>query len=85
MKARVTLLHKPESEWIKLGTFKPEPGEIVLYDPDDNYDYVRIKAGDGVHTIQELDFCVDRAVAAALSELKYATTADGGRITEYFK
>jgi hypothetical protein len=85
MKARITLLHNTESEWAKLNTFRPELGEIVVYDPDETFDYVRIKVGDGKHYIQELDFCIDRAVEAVLAAQRYSEFIDAGRITEYVK
>jgi hypothetical protein len=84
MKARVVLLHNTEEAWSKLN-FKPECGEVVVYDPDDNYDYARIKIGDGKRFVKDLDFCVDKALAAALTEHYRSETIDGGRITEHTK
>lgn len=85
MNARITLLHNTEAGWEKLSTFKPEPGEIVLYDPDENYNFVRIKIGDGEHYIQELDFCIDSAIKAVIDGQKYNEVIDAGRITDYIK
>ena len=37
MKARISLLHKTESEWSELSFWIPEAGEVIVYDPDDSY------------------------------------------------
>ena len=67
MKARISLLHKTESEWAELPGFKPCSGEIVLYDPDQNHQFVRLKVGDGQTLLKDLPFIVDDVI-------------DGGRI-----
>lgn len=83
MKARVSNLHKTEAEWQKLKDWKPEAGELVVYDPDEHFEYARIKMGDGVRTLQELEFLVDKATLNILKNLKHSEILDGGRITEY--
>lgn len=80
MVARISQLHKTEEDWAKYSSFVPEAGELVLYDPDENYDYVRIKAGDGKHTLQELNFFVDEIAAAVFNTLTYSNIIDAGRI-----
>ena len=37
----------------------PKIGEIIIYDIDDNYNYARLKIGDGVRTINDLEFLLD--------------------------
>ena len=54
MKARVCNLHKTEAEWIKLNTWVPEAGELIVYDPDAHHNYARIKMGDGVRPLKDL-------------------------------
>ena len=83
MKARISQLHKTEVEWQKHLQWIPEPGELVVYDPDGIYDYARIKVGDGVHTLQELDFFINSAITDILKQVRFEDTVDGGRITEY--
>ena len=36
--------------------FTPMNGEIIIYDEDDNYDYKRIKIGNGTDNVNDLDF-----------------------------
>jgi hypothetical protein len=85
MKARLSLLHKQEAEWNKLSDWKPEAGEVVVYDPDENYDYARLKIGDGTKTLQELNFFIDKAISTALQNCQYYEIIDAGRVTDYKK
>lgn len=82
MKARISNLHKTESEWKKLSSFVPEAGELIIYDSDENFNYARIKVGDGTRTLQELDFLIRSATTDMLSEYKYSEIIDSGRITD---
>ena len=59
MKARVQHKHDIEANWLKATNFTPLVGEIVVYDPDGNYDYPRIKIGDGKTNINSLPFIKD--------------------------
>lgn len=83
MKARLSLLHKTEAEWRKFNNLIPEPGEVIIYDSDDNYNYVRLKVGDGKHYLHELDFFIDSTILATLAAQKYPEIIDAGRITDY--
>ena len=85
MKARISQLHKTESEWRLKAKWIPEPGELVVYDPDDNYSYARIKVGDGKRTLAELDFFINSSIEEVLKQISFADVIDGGRITEYSK
>lgn len=85
MKARISQLHRTEAEWSKLPQWIPEAGELVVYDPDDQHEYARIKVGDGRRNLKELDFFVDSAINLLLQKISYADTIDGGRITDYVK
>lgn len=81
MKARVSHLHKKEKDWSKFASWTPEAGEFIIYDPDENFDYARLKVGDGIRTLKELDFFILTAVNAILDDHKYNTIIDSGRIT----
>lgn len=80
MKARISQLHKTEEQWNNTYPWVPEPGELVVYDPDENHQHARIKVGDGVRTLQELDFFIDSAIAEVLNQIKFESVNDGGRI-----
>lgn len=85
MKARISQLHMKESEWIKYSSLIPEPGEFIIYDPDATHAHARIKVGDGIRTIKELDFFIDSAIDLILNQVRFEDCIDGGRITEYTK
>lgn len=80
MKARISQLHKTEAQWDSTLPWIPEPGELVVYDPDEKHRYARIKVGDGVRTLHELDFFIDSAIAEMLNQIKFESVNDGGRI-----
>lgn len=85
MKARISQLHMTEAEWLKHSLLVPEPGELIVYDPDNSHPHARIKVGDGKRTINELDFFIDSAVTEILKQIRFEDSVDGGRITEYAK
>jgi hypothetical protein len=55
------IIHKGDTEvnWNKAIGFIPRAKEIIIYLPDENYNYCRMKIGDGVNGINELPFVVD--------------------------
>ena len=85
MKARISQLHMTEAAWLKHSSLILEPGEFVVYDPDETHAYARIKVGDGKRTLKELDFFIDSTIAEVLKQVRFEDSIDGGRITEYTK
>lgn len=85
MKARVSQLHKTEVEWLKYSDWIPEAGELVVYDPDENFKYSRVKVGDGKNKLSVLSFSMDAAIATYIRKHRYEEIIDGGRITDYKK
>ena len=85
MKARVSQLHKTEAEWQKFETLIPLPGEIIVFDPDANCNYSRIKIGDGKNTLKELPFLINSAVSDYLEQQKFNDVIDAGRVKDYIK
>lgn len=83
MKARISQLHMTEAEWQKHSSLIPEPGEFIVYDSDAEHAHVRVKVGDGVHNIEELDFFVESTILEILKQIRFEDTVDGGRISEY--
>ena len=56
---RIQHKHDIEANWNKALNFIPKIGEIIVYDIDDNCNYSRFKIGDGVRTINDLEFLLD--------------------------
>ena len=54
--------HDTEANWNSRPSFIPDKSEIIVYDKDDNYNYPRVKIGDGVTTVVALPFIVNAAV-----------------------
>jgi hypothetical protein len=53
--SRVILKHAIEEDW-KKSSLVPLEGEIIIYDPDENYSYIRYKRGDGNTAVNSLPF-----------------------------
>ena len=56
IKGRYIQKHDVEANWKKAINFIPLESEIIVYDPDDTYDYSRFKIGDGARKVNELPF-----------------------------
>lgn len=84
MKARISQLHKTEADWNKLPDFVPLSGELIVFDPDRQHRYTRLKIGDGVTKLQKLPFTADAAIEAFL-DTHFNKIVDAGRITDYKK
>ena len=48
--------HDIQVNWEKAVNFVPMAGEIIVYDRDENYDYERLKIGDGKTLVNNLPF-----------------------------
>ncbi len=82
MKARVSQLHKTEAEWSLLRDFVPLQGELIIFGPDEHYNYSRLKIGNGVSKLNDLPFFIDYSINDFL-ENNFNKILDAGRITEY--
>lgn len=60
MKSRIIFKHDTEANWSQATNFIPKKGELILYDPDNTYDYTRIKIGDGSTKVSNLPFLFDK-------------------------
>lgn len=56
LNARVVQKHDIEENWLKATNFTPKAGEIIIYDADVNNPLPRIKIGDGVSNVNDLEF-----------------------------
>lgn len=61
LRTRLVNKHDIEANWLKATNFTPLQGELIVYDIDENYNYERIKMGDGVTNVNELPFISPQA------------------------
>ena len=61
---RVINKHDTEANWNSHPSFIPDKYEIIVYDKDDNYNYPRVKTGDGVTTVDALPFIDDNTLTS---------------------
>ena len=73
IKARLQQKHDIEANWNLATNFVPKQGELIVYDPDENYNYSRVKIGDGISTANELPFII--AVDTSLTQSGQAAAA----------
>lgn len=59
--SRIVHKHDTEANWNKATAFVPLQGEIIIYDKDENYNYERIKIGNGETAVPNLPFTVTTA------------------------
>lgn len=77
IQTRIQNKHDVEANW-KLATgFKPLPGELIIYDEDENYSYKRFKLGDGETVVNELPFYIIEADNLTFDDDIIITTAIG--------
>ena len=72
LNTRIVHKHAVEADWVKATGFTPMNAELIVYDPDDVYDYPRIKIGDGVTNVNSLPFMTEvdsTALNAMLEEV----------------
>lgn len=56
---RIVHKHDTEENWLKATNFIPKQGELIIYDVDNNYNYERMKIGDGKTLVNDLPFSND--------------------------
>lgn len=66
---RIQQKHDIEANWKKAENFIPKIGEIIIYDPDVNYNYSRLKIGDGIKTVSKLPFLIDYFTTGYIDEV----------------
>lgn len=75
LKSRIIHLHDTEANWNLKTDFIPKIGEFVVYDKDTNFDYERVKIGDGTTILQNLPFILE-------NELNGVVYAEDGELAE---
>lgn len=83
MKTRISNLYRTEAEWNNI-EFEPLAGELIIYAPDDKYEYARLKVGDGKTSLSKLPFFIDTNIDAVIAEYDQAKCSDAGHIRQYF-
>lgn len=69
-KTRIIQKHDTEVNWQKATNFVPKKGEMIVYDIDSNYNYERIKIGDGKHIPNDLPFVTDNYYTKSETDTK---------------
>lgn len=75
LNARIINKHDTEANWLKAVNFIPKQGEIIIYDIDENYNYERMKIGNGVTVISSLPF-----ILSVMSDDTIDRICNGGSI-----
>lgn len=45
-----------EKNWLKAKNFTPAKNEIIIYEPDEEHEYYRVKVGNGLSNVNALPF-----------------------------
>lgn len=69
LNARVIHKHDTEAHWNLAVNFIPLVGEVIIYDKDNNYNYQRIKIGDGSTLVSALPFVSDKLPSVTSSDV----------------
>lgn len=69
LNSRIINKHDSADNWSKATNFVPKQGELIVYDIDDNYNYERIKIGDGVQNVNVLPFVDDALRTELLAQI----------------
>ena len=83
MNARLVQLHDTEANWDRVPEFIPKLGEAVLFTPDKNHPYTRVKYGDGETMLKDLKFNIETELGSLFSEADGVLYFDGGKIKDY--
>ena len=70
VKSRILHKHDIEAHWKLATNFSPLAGEIIIYDPDENYENARVKVGDGKTNVNNLPFIKDYATSSLIENHK---------------
>lgn len=73
---RIVHKHDIEANWQLAVNFTPKQGELIVYDPDGNFSYPRIKIGDGEKNVNTLPFITDNVEIGEGGEIIYKQTEE---------
>lgn len=74
IKARIVHKHDTAENWSKAANFIPLEGEMIVYDLDANYNYERLKIGDGKTNVNALPFVNDALKTALEADISAVET-----------
>lgn len=84
LNARLIQLHDTEANWDRVSDkFIPNKSEAVLFDPDKNHPYVRIKYGNGETPLKDLPFNHTEEINNLFNEKDGVLYFDAGEISNY--
>lgn len=75
IKGRLVQKHDVESNWRLATNFIPKQGEVIIYDIDSNYDYERVKIGDGKTLVSSLPFVDDALRTELFAQINTVNTS----------
>ena len=81
--SRIITTHDSEIFWNERKQFIPYKGEQIVYDPDENHTYSRVKIGDGLTPLCDLPFIAESSFKDLMNEINGVCYIDGGHIVEY--
>lgn len=82
--SRFVCKHDTEENWLKATNFSPKRGEIIVYDIDVNYDYERIKIGDGETNVNNLPFVIDEKLENKTTSKQVQIIEGDGATTVFY-
>ena len=71
---RIIHKHDSEANWLKATNFVPKQGELIVYDPDENFNYSRVKIGDGITKVNSLPFHIEAISNEKIDEAPVSKT-----------
>ena len=69
--SRIINKHDIEINWNNSPNFIPSQGEIILYDIDENYNFERLKIGDGITNVVNLPFVIPTEISQLKNSVLY--------------
>ena len=81
LKTRIIHKHDVELNWNKATGFVPKQGELIVYDKDSNYDYERVKIGDGATNVNNLPFVISTLTNDEIDAICGSTIQSASEVT----
>jgi hypothetical protein len=82
--ARIQNKHAVEADWVQAVNFVPLAGEMIIYDVDEVHDKPRIKFGDGVTPVNDLDFTVDNSAESGVDITCGTSDPDANTVGQFY-